>query len=347
MKIVIPAAGEGVRLRPHTLTLPKPLLRLAGKRVIDFLLEPLSELEPSEIALVVGYRGDQLSEYVAKKYDVPITTVTQDQLLGLGYAVLLALREISLDEDLLIILADTVIQTDFKKFIEAGENTLALKAVDDPRRFGVANVSDGNITRLVEKPAEPESNLAVVGLYYFKDPKPLKDALEVLYESGQKTSGEMQLTDALAALLDSGQPFTPFEIDNWLDCGKRETLLSTNAELLEQAPQAQEPQAQAGSGNSNVDMKVWVHPEAEIFDSKIGSNVTLYAGARVVNSELSDCIVGDGAQISGSRLSQTLISGSATVSDCEGCFDIGEGAVAKGIKQTESDTPVVVVAETA
>lgn len=341
MKIVIPAAGEGVRLRPHTLTLPKPLLRLAGKRVIDFLLEPLAELAPSEIALVVGYRGSQLSEYVSEKYNIPLTTVTQDQLLGLGYAVLLALQEISLDEDLLIILADTVIQTDFKKFIAAGDNTLALKAVEDPRRFGVANVSDGRIISLVEKPAQPDSNLAVVGLYYFADPKPLKVALEELYESGKKTSGEMQLTDALAALLDSGQPFTPFEIDNWLDCGKRETLLSTSAELI-----AQSPKAPASSDNSMIDNQVWVDPDVEIINSTIGNNVTLYSGCRIIDSKLTDCIVGENSQISASNLTHSIIGGSASVKNCSGVLDVGDKAAAEGLRQTDADTPAIAVAET-
>lgn len=316
MKIIIPAAGEGVRLRPHTRTRPKPLLRLAGKTVIDFVLEPLVKLSPSEIVLVVGYRGEQMAGYVADHYQIPLTSVKQDKLLGLGYAVHLGLEAIDLDEDVLIILADTIIQTDFQKFISAGDNTIALKQVDDPRRFGVAEIEDGHISKLVEKPEKPKSDLAVVGLYYFRQPKKLNEALKTLINSGRKTAGEIQLTDALSLMLESGESFTPYTIDGWLDCGKRETMLSTSATLLEDC-----------DGQ-------WIDPSSSLENCSLKSNVTIYQRCHIENSTLEDCIIGPGCRIESCELTKTILGEGVFLQGVSGSVDLGDD----GLRE---ETPVV------
>ncbi|MFQ5606972.1 MAG: sugar phosphate nucleotidyltransferase [Candidatus Zixiibacteriota bacterium] len=319
MRILIPAAGEGIRLRPHTLARPKPLLRLAGKTVIDYLLDPLLALNPSELTLVVGYRGAQLVEHLRDEYDLPLRSVEQDKLLGLGYAVYLGLEQMELDEDLLILLSDTIVVTDFSRFIGAGANTIALREVQDPRRFGVAETEGTRITRLVEKPAEPATNLAVVGLYYFREPLKLKHALEFLMKSGQKTSGEIQLTDALAGMIGDGEEFTAFKIDRWLDCGTRETMLSTNAELLDTRRSTTNK-----ISNSTIDSRTWIDPSVEVTDSTIGPNVTVYEKCRVYASSLENCIIGPNTEITSSSIVDSIIGQGNTVSAASGRMDIGD-----------------------
>ncbi len=327
MKIIIPAAGEGLRLRPHTLTKPKPLLRLAGKTVIDYLLEPLVELEPSEVTMVVGYRGQQMADYVRRKYDFKLTTVEQDQLLGLGYAVQLALERMFLDEDVLIILADTIIQADFGAFVKAGDNVLALKEVEDPRRFGVAETSGNSITKLVEKPQAPKSNLAVVGLYYFSRPRTLLKALVALSDSGRRTAGEIQLTDALSDMLKSGEKFTPFSIDGWLDCGKRETMLETNAKLVAASPHT--PDYLAESQGLQIEGAAWIGAEVKIENSTIGPNVTIYDDCKISSSRLQNCIIGPGCVITNSVLTDSILGENVSVHDQKGVFDVGDDGIAK------------------
>ncbi len=337
MKIIIPAAGEGVRLRPHTLTRPKPLLRLAGKTVIDYLLEPLVELEPSEVSLVVGYRGQQMADYVRQEYDFKLTTVEQDQLLGLGYAVQLALERMALDEDILIILADTIIQADFQSFVSAGENVLALKEVADPRRFGVAETDGDRITRLVEKPKQPKSKLAVVGLYYFQRPRTLLQALAALSESGRRTAGEIQLTDALSDMLTGGERFTPFTIDGWLDCGKRETMLATNAKLVTAAPHI--PDYLSDTQGVKIEGAVWISDKVQMENSTIGPNVTIYENCKISASHLQNCIIGPGCVITNSVLEDSILGENVSVHDQKGVFDVGDDGIAKPIA-TLADTTV-------
>ncbi|HSG99433.1 MAG TPA: sugar phosphate nucleotidyltransferase [candidate division Zixibacteria bacterium] len=336
MNILIPAAGEGLRLRPHTLTRPKPLLRIAGKTVIDFVLEPLLALQPHDIALVVGYRGQQLIEYLTDRYHRSFTMVEQDQLLGLGYAVLLGLEALDPDEDVLIILADTIIQTDFREFVAAGENTLALREVDDPRRFGVAETDNGRITRLVEKPADPQSNLAVVGLYYFKNPRPVKRALRSLVQSGRTSAGEVQLTDALQDMIQSGEPFTPHLIDGWLDCGKHETMLSTSRTLL--ADMAHQPPQRPGVTWRTPTL---IDPSARVSNSTIGPNVTLYPGCEIIDSTLENCIIGPGCKLTDCSLADSILGERVTLAGVSGTVDIGDGGLtlADWEKQQQAGRP--------
>ena len=154
MKVVIPVAGIGVRLRPHTYSLPKPLLFVGGQTILAHLLDPIVKLNPDEVIFVVGYRGDQIREYVESRYSFKSTFVEQDRLLGLGYALDMGIRDIP-DGDLLVVLGDTVVRADLSRFIAAGDNVLGVLPVDDPTRFGIVNVDNGRVTRMVEKPKEP------------------------------------------------------------------------------------------------------------------------------------------------------------------------------------------------
>ncbi|MCH9024385.1 MAG: NTP transferase domain-containing protein, partial [candidate division Zixibacteria bacterium] len=236
MKVVIPVAGEGRRLRPHTNTVPKPLLEVAGKPILAHILDPLKSLDIDEIIFVIGYLGGQIKEYVSENYSFKSSFVNQDRLLGLGYAVSLALDNIE-ESDVLIILGDTIAECDLAAFTTKSDYVLGVKQVDDPRRFGIADVdiNDKIVTKLVEKPKDPPGNLALIGLYYFKEIAMLNSELAKLIESDKKTSGEIQLTDALQGMIESGTKFRASEVESWHDCGKKETILKSNEHFLKSA----------------------------------------------------------------------------------------------------------------
>jgi len=158
MKVIIPVAGVGTRLKPHTLTTPKPLLSVAGKTILDYLLMPLKELKPEEVIFVIGYKGEKIEKYVRDHYSFKTSFVKQDKLLGLGYAIHLALEKVG-DEPLLVILGDTIVECDLKKFITVGDYALGLRHVEDPNRFGIAEIKDGSVVDVEEKPVHPKTDL--------------------------------------------------------------------------------------------------------------------------------------------------------------------------------------------
>ena len=234
MKIVLPVAGNGVRLRPYTENLPKCLLPVAGKTIIDWIVDDALFLKPSETIFITGYKAPVVDEFLKQKPKWgAVRTVVQSNPQGLGEAVSLALPYVNDDEPLLIILGDTLFEADLSILSKASENILYTFKVDDPKRFGVA-VTDANgaIQRLVEKPQEFVSDEAIVGIYYIKDVKALKDALNYLMQNDIRTKGEFQLTDALEMMLQKGCKFRTAPVKKWLDCGLIETLLATNAEVL-------------------------------------------------------------------------------------------------------------------
>jgi glucose-1-phosphate thymidylyltransferase len=232
MNVIIPAAGIGSRLRPHTHTLPKALLHVAGKPILGHILDIITRLDADEISVVTGFMGDDVEKYVRNRYNRPIRFVRQEELLGLGYAVHLALAGLD-DRPVLILLGDTIVETDLPDFISRGDNVLGLLPVDNPQRFGIADVAEGVVTRLVEKPDQPQSNLAIIGLYYISTVAGLRKHLDRMIASNQKNHGEFQLTDALQAMIEDGVRFVPYSVDGWYDCGECETLINTNRHLLE------------------------------------------------------------------------------------------------------------------
>jgi len=305
MKVIIPVAGVDTRLRPHTHTAPKPLLHVAGKPILGHILDELHDLEPEQVVFVVGHMGDQIIDYVKSQYDFDTTFIEQTELVGLGYAVYLALEQTG-DSDVLILLGDTIINCDLSGLMETGSNVLGLKAVDDPQRFGIAEMEDGKIVKLVEKPENPESNLAIVGVYYIKEAAKLRDELKALIENQKTTRGEFQITDALQSMIDSGSTFHPYDIADWFDCGKKETLLSTNRALLAQAPSA------VGGEDAVLIPPVFVAPDARVEHAIVGPFVSIGAGAHV-----SRCVVRDSIISAGARVSDILLEGSLVGNDTE------------------------------
>jgi len=305
LKIVIPVAGVGTRLRPHTYSIPKPLLPVAGKEMLAHVVDPLVELDPEEVIFVVGYLGDKIVEYVKQKYKFKATFVEQNDLLGLGFAVNVALQKINSGR-LMIILGDTIARTDFADFISNGD-AIGLKKVRDPRRFGIAVVENGKIVEFEEKPSEPRSDLAIIGLYYFDNSDVLKEHIEKLIKSGKTTRGEVQLTDALDLMVRGGRTFRPYEVDGWYDCGKKETMLSTNRELLLDSSESDD------YAGSVIIPPVYIAPSAIIEDSVIGPYVSIMDDTEIKRSVIRNSIISRKAVVEDSLLDESLIGESANI----------------------------------
>lgn len=318
-KIIIPIAGEGTRLRPHTLTMPKPLIPVAGKPMLAHILDPLVEQNPDEVVFVVGYLGEVLTDYIKTHYRFNATFIRQDDLLGLGYAVHMALERIE-PSPIMVILGDTIAHTDFNRFLEGNVNRVGLKEVDDPRRFGVAVIRDNKVVELEEKPVNPRSNLAVIGLYYFNDAALLREHLSRIIKADKKTGGEIQLTDAMDSMIKEGQVFEPFMVDGWYDCGKKETLLETNRRLLSL------DNRNTNIPGSKIMPPVIIAPTATVKNSVIGPYVSISEEAVIENSIISNSIVFDKAVIRDSRLEASLVGRQARLSGVNGSIDVGEAA---------------------
>lgn len=323
MKVIIPVAGAGTRLKPHTLHLPKALLPVGGRTVLGHILTSLEDLQPEEIIFVVGQQGDAIETFVAEHYSFVTRFVKQTELLGLGYAIHLALEQID-NGPLMIILGDTVLDCDCHSFVDTGEYVLGVKPVDDPGRFGIADTEDGWIVGLQEKPTKPRSNLALVGAYYFSESTRLKEALTSLIERGTTTNGEVQLTDALQIMIAARVKFRPFDVGHWYDCGKKETLLQTNRDLLAKLP------APPTIEGSKLIPPLFIDPTARIIDSEIGPNVSISAGVVIQRSVVADSIIGEDSQVIDADLRDSLIGRRAVIKGGKGRFNIGDWSEVDG-----------------
>ena len=307
MKAIIPAAGIGTRLRPHTHTLPKALLYVAGRPIISHILDDVKRVGASSVVLIVGYKGDLIREYVEREYkDLNADFVVQEERLGIGHAVDLTRSVADTGEPALIILGDTILRTDLEKVVASRTNVLGVKEVDDPRRFGVCEVRGKKILKLVEKPERPPSNLALVGLYYLRDSALLFEVLGEQISKNIRNHGEYQITDALQMMIDRGCDFETFKVGEWFDCGKPEAMLETNRRLLEgkfEAPRAE---------GSVFVPPVSVAPTAKIVNSIVGPHVSIAADSVVDNAIVRDSIIDRGASVRDCLLQGSII-GSHTV----------------------------------
>jgi glucose-1-phosphate thymidylyltransferase len=223
MKAVIPAAGVGTRLRPHTLTKPKALLPVAGKPILAHIVDDLTAAGVDAFVLIVGYMDAAVRGWFARERpDLDITFVQQEQRLGLGHAVWTA-RDALGAEPFFCILGDTILKADYATLMGAPRSVIAVREVEDPRRFGVVEMDGERVRRFVEKPEVPPSNLAIVGAYYFHDAPALWAALDRVVAEDMRTRGEYQLTDALQLMVEGGVEFATMPVSDWYDCGKKET----------------------------------------------------------------------------------------------------------------------------
>jgi glucose-1-phosphate thymidylyltransferase len=238
MTVIIPIAGYGVRLRPLSFSVPKPLLLCGGSTILDLIFKSIEGLAPSEIILVVGYKEELIRDWVKENYsNLPVDFVTQEEPKGLGHAVWKAGRKIDGNNDVLIYLGDSVFDIEWDTIKKGNGNFIGIKEVDEPSRFGIVEVEENRIVNLVEKPDNPVSNLAVVGLYYIRKWNFLKKHLDYLIEKNLTTKNEYQLTDALKYMLERENiELKALPVKGWYDCGKIDALLKSNEELLKAPP---------------------------------------------------------------------------------------------------------------
>jgi glucose-1-phosphate thymidylyltransferase len=302
VRVVIPAAGVGERLRPYTLTVPKVMISLAGKPLIGHILDAVTFPGVTSISLIVGYKNEQVEEYVSRNYShLRLDYPFQAERKGLGHAVLQGLED--KEEEVLILLGDTVFDVDYEHFTSIGQNAIAVVKVDDPHRFGIAEIDTENqVTRLVEKPDEPKSDLALAGMYYIKDQRILKAAIEKLITDNITTRGEYQLTDALQYMLETGEVIQAVEINGWYDCGTIDSLLESHRFLLKHNV------SEEIERSCTIHPPVFIHPDAKVTNSTIGPYVTIDAGSRVSGSTIEETIIGRETSINNVKLGHRLIS---------------------------------------
>lgn len=305
MKVVLPVAGNGIRLRPYTEDRPKCLLPVAGKTIIDWIVEDVSCLNPSETIFITGYRADKMDEYLESKPEWGrLRTVVQSNPQGLGEAISLALPYASDDEPLLIILGDTLFEADLNILKSASENILYTFKVENPKRFGVAVTDEtGRIQRLVEKPQEFVSDEALVGIYYIKDVNALKESLKYIMDNNIRTRNEFQLTDALEMMIEKGCKFRTAPVKKWLDCGLVETLLDTNAQVLNRNDNSSE----FNISGVTIVAPCHIGQNVKMDNCKIGPNVSIGDGCEISGCEISDAIVWDGVKIANGKVNNSVI----------------------------------------
>ena len=320
MKVVIPLAGKGTRLLPVTNHVPKPLLRVAGRPVLDHVMDTLADLAIEELIFITGHLKEQVEAYVTAHFDYPSRFIEQVVQDGTAGAVNLARPFI--DGPMLIVFVDTLFDADLSLITrEDADGIIWVKEVEDYQRFGVVVTNErGEMTRIVEKPSEPVSKLANIGLYYMRDWQLLFEGIHhTLGEPANK--GEWYLTDAFQYMIDHGSKIHTAEVGGWYDCGKIETLLETNQYLLEQGRGTPPP---SGNGVQVIE-PVRIENNVDLRDSTIGPNVTIEDGATVAGSVLQHTIVGRGASVVNARLAYSLIGDEATVVDRTGSRLIAAG----------------------
>jgi glucose-1-phosphate thymidylyltransferase len=319
MNAIIPVAGIGKRLRPHTLSVPKALLMVGGKPIIGHILDKLKPLKLNKIIFIVGYMGDKIREYMKENYDFDAVYVEQKEQLGLGHAVWLS-KEFAENEPCVIVYGDTVFEGTIPVDMTV-DGLIGVKPVDDPRRFGIVELENGFITKLVEKPQQPTSNLTIVGVNVIRNSRLLFESLDHIMEGEKRTSGEFQLTDALDLMVSNGAKLRTFPIEKWHDCGKVETLLSTNRDLL--LSQELKDVGQRYKGCTIVP-PVFIHDSAKIKHSTIGPDVSIDRDSSIENSTVSDSIINQGARVENSRLSRSVVGANTVVRGVSGVLNIGD-----------------------
>lgn len=321
MRAVIPVAGMGTRMRPHTFSIPKVLLNVAGKPILGHILDVIKEQNIKDVTIIRGYKGQEVEKYVEKAYpELNFDFVEQKEMLGLGHAILMGEPTFK-SEPLLIILGDTIFDVDLAEAINTDISLLGVKKVKDPRRFGVViKNKEGYITKLVEKPQEFISNLAIVGIYSIKNSDTLVDALNYIMDNKITTKNEYQLTDAMQVMIERGEKFGTFDVEAWYDCGKPETLLSTNKHLLKKNQNKIELEG------SIIINPVYISDTAIIKNSVIGPYTAISDGAVINNCIIQDSIVSFDSKVENAILKESIIGANAEYKGINTKLNIGDSS---------------------
>jgi glucose-1-phosphate thymidylyltransferase len=331
--VIIPLAGKGTRLRPHTHLVPKPLLKVAGRPVIDWVMDKLEGLDLSELIFITGHLKEQVEAYARKHYDVPQRFVEQKVQDGTAGAINLARPFVK--EPVLIIFVDTIFDADLSGVKTSQDDGIIwAKEVEDYQRFGVV-VTDANgyMTKIVEKPREPISKLANIGLYYVRDADALWQGIDHVLANPQN-QGEWYLTDAFQWMIEHGRKIRTAEVAGWYDCGALNTMLETNRILLERRRQgtsgegmgARAPRttgARKLSPGTTLIEPLYLEDDVIIERSTVGPNVSIEAGTLVRDSSVTDAIIGKSCRIENARLDGAMLGDDVVVEGLKGSASLG------------------------
>ena len=325
MKAIIPVAGAGTRLRPHTYTQPKPLIPVAGKPIIAFIIESLQNVGIQDFVFVIGYLGEKIRAYIEENHtDINVEFVVQEHREGLGHAVWTAKEKFENEDEILIVLGDIIFDTDLQLFLQAKNSCIGVRKVNEPREFGVVELQEGGvfIKKVVEKPRIPKSDLAIVGIYKIKEVAQLIDCLDFNIKNEVRSLEEFQLTDALEKMILNGCQFTIQPIDTWFDCGKKEILLETNRVLLERngydAPDI-----------PSFETAVIIHPVrigegCKITNSVVGPYVTIGNNTTIESSILQNSIIGNYTVLKEISLHNSIIGSDTLIKGPQQSLNIGD-----------------------
>lgn len=330
MKIIIPAAGAGKRLFPHTFTKPKPMVYIAGKPIIGHILDRMKDVQPEEIIMVVGYKKEQIMSYVDKYYSsiFNITYVDQEEQLGLGHSIYAAKEEIG-DSDIMIALGDMIFKAGYSEFYRQHLNngecaaSIGVREVDDPTKYGIVELEGKYIKRLEEKPAHPKSNLGIAGVYFIKETPVLLSILDEMIRNGSRTRGEYQLTDALQEMVNRGCLLKTFPVSSWYDCGHSESLLETNRVLLDEKEDIDRVHQ---IKDSVIIQPVAIGDNVTIINSVIGPHASIASDSYIESSIISDSVIGSRSRISKVNLQRSIVGDDASVHGKHNSLNIGDSS---------------------
>lgn len=307
MQVILPLAGFGKRMRPHTWSKPKPLLNVAGKPVLGHVLDKIAPLNPDQVVFITGWLGEQIQEYVGEHYALDAHYVVQQELRGQAHAIYLAKEY--LHGPCLILFVDTLFEADLAGLEQRDvDGVIYVREVEDPRRFGVVVEQEGRITRLIEKPSGMENRKAIIGLYYVRDGAALTSAIEHILSHSIQTKGEYYLADALQVMIDRGARIVSAPVEAWEDCGEPETLLRTNRYLLERGHSQVAPME-----NSVIIPPVYIDASATVRHSIVGPHATIGKNAQIIDSIVRDAIVDEGSRLEQTAIAHSLIGRNVTI----------------------------------
>ncbi len=321
MKVIIPMAGYGTRMRPHTYSRPKPLIAVAGHPMLKYLLDSLQELDIDEYIFIVGYLGEQIEAWIRENYTFKSTFVVQDELIGQADAIYRA-RE-HLNGPAVILFSDTLFDADLSTLNQTdADGVVFVKEVEDPRRFGVVELDEqGRVTRFVEKPDSMENRNALIGLYYVRDSQAMIRAIETQMARKQMTKGEFYIADAFQIMIDEGADFRIAQVETWLDTGKPETVLETNRWLLSNGS---DNSSEIQATDFTVIPPVFIHPTAQIRHAVIGPYTSVGAGCKVEYSVVENSIIDEHATVTHMVLTGSLIGREATAAGRPFSLNVGD-----------------------
>jgi glucose-1-phosphate thymidylyltransferase len=316
MKVIILLAGYGKRLRPHTWSRPKPLLKTAGNTVVGHILDLMSDITTDEVIFVVGYRGDQIEDWIREYYpDLNARFVVQEEPLGQAHAVWLC-RDYIDGGDVVVAFGDGIIEADYAGLPNPDvDGVFLVQEIEDPRRFGVVKLDDdGYVTSFIEKPPTKEHKLVVAGINWFRDGRQLSQAIDKVIREERKTLGEFFMADAYSLMIEEGARLRTKELKHWVDAGTREAILKANAHLLSVGHGSEEAQERGRADGFSVIHPVYLHPTADVKSAVIGPYATIDAGVQIRNAVVRNSIIDAGAVVADCVLENALIGENAKVS---------------------------------